>query len=1004
MRDCRTLLSALFPQTLALLLFANCASAATPRSTALSDSIRTLRSHAQFAAARPLALELIAATRADSSALISDLGDTRRQLELLDQILGMPRESQQELGRADSLLWASERLSYDDQDEEALAPAQMAHEIKSRLLDAKSQDVAETWARLGWELHQSRRVREAAVAYRKALDIYRQLVGDEHAGVSTLLTNLAFAIQSFGDLGEAEPLCRQAAAIDRRIHGPRSPEVSISMQNLGALLHARGDDATAEECMREALGIDQESVPVDSQSLARGMNNVAVVLKARGDFAAAESTYREALKLARAVHGELGSATLMVLNNLGSLLHTEHKDAEGERVLVGAVNGWRSLRQQGYTRNEDAQLSAQENLAAVWGSRGRVFEAESLYRRALLVQIRRLGTEHPVVGVQCTRMGLFFYSKGRLGQADSALSTAARIYESARLRAGTGLERSAFAPSPYGTLALVKLEGGKTGEAWPYAERERGRVLTDLLISSKHHSLSPAELAVEDSLKRELSRMERQYAALQAAATQDSGSAARAKAEQARTILLAVNASWSTFCGQVLDKYGARIGQPYSLEKVQAALGPETALLGWVDAPEGDSVRASWAYIIRSQGKVAWVRMNPPEVGDRRDGMAAESRRLRREISRPETGRRALLAAGERMSQLRFAGLLERLAGIRDLVVIPAGSAGQFPVEAFSDGRGGWISDHFNVSYAVSATIYAWLVERAREQPAVATNSGLFLGDPPFNLAQLDEMEKEAVTSNSMLASRGESSADTLQAQEDRAAHLDPFGSPLALSGLPRLPWTRTEVKGLADMTALATVLLGPDASEQTLARMADADSLRHFRIIHLATHAFVDQERPERSFLALSRAGLPDPLEAVRTGERLYEGRVTAGDVLMNWKLDADLVTLSACETGLGRSISGEGTVGFSYAFFQAGARSLLVSLWKVNDRATALLMKRFYQNWLGGRNHAGGGRSIKSMRKVEALREAKEWLRTYRDPGGRVPYASPYYWASFVLLGDNN
>jgi CHAT domain-containing protein len=139
-------------------------------------------------------------------------------------------------------------------------------------------------------------------------------------------------------------------------------------------------------------------------------------------------------------------------------------------------------------------------------------------------------------------------------------------------------------------------------------------------------------------------------------------------------------------------------------------------------------------------------------------------------------------------------------------------------------------------------------------------------------------------------------------------------------------------------------------------------------------------------------------------------------------WDLDADLVVLSACESGLGRYAGGEGYVGFAQALFVKGARSVLLSQWKVSDRATSLLMERFYQNLLGKRPGPSA-----PLPKAEALREAKEWLGRLSDgdladvergavqklPGKPVEaprataagrYAHPYYWAGFILVGDPN
>jgi CHAT domain-containing protein len=187
-----------------------------------------------------------------------------------------------------------------------------------------------------------------------------------------------------------------------------------------------------------------------------------------------------------------------------------------------------------------------------------------------------------------------------------------------------------------------------------------------------------------------------------------------------------------------------------------------------------------------------------------------------------------------------------------------------------------------------------------------------------------------------------------------------------------------------------------------------------------LATHGVLDPRFAMQSALILSQKDLPDPLHQVLTGKKAYDGRLTAAEILRTWKLDADLVTLSACQTGLGQPQGGEGYLGFAQALFLAGGRSLVLSLWKVDDNATALLMTRFYQNFLGKRPGLD-----RPLPKAEALAQAKAWLRglTYKDvdrelaqlPRGTVverptgptpaevhPYAHPHYWAAFILIGD--
>jgi CHAT domain-containing protein len=162
-----------------------------------------------------------------------------------------------------------------------------------------------------------------------------------------------------------------------------------------------------------------------------------------------------------------------------------------------------------------------------------------------------------------------------------------------------------------------------------------------------------------------------------------------------------------------------------------------------------------------------------------------------------------------------------------------------------------------------------------------------------------------------------------------------------------------------------------------------------------------------------------PDPDASADPMALETDGTITAEQIARTWELDADLVVLSACESALGLAAGAEGYLGFAQPLFARGARSLVLSDWKVDDDATALLMARFYRNLLGKRE------GLKSpMPKAEALAEAKRWLRgagrsevgaalaalprgtivrreAVRTGPSAHPYEDPTYWAGFVLVG---
>jgi CHAT domain-containing protein len=188
-----------------------------------------------------------------------------------------------------------------------------------------------------------------------------------------------------------------------------------------------------------------------------------------------------------------------------------------------------------------------------------------------------------------------------------------------------------------------------------------------------------------------------------------------------------------------------------------------------------------------------------------------------------------------------------------------------------------------------------------------------------------------------------------------------------------RLPHTRDEVDGIGSLfpASKRQVYLGDKAVEQAV----KAEKLDQYRYIHFAAHGLIDEDRPVRSGIVLSIA-----VEVKKDG-------VLQMSEIMRLKLNADLVTLSARRTGLGKLLNGEGIVGLTRAFFYAGASSVVVSLWNVNDLATAELMKAFYRNINNG------------MKKDEALRQAK--LSLIR--GQQRSWQHPYFWAPFILVGDS-
>ncbi len=192
-------------------------------------------------------------------------------------------------------------------------------------------------------------------------------------------------------------------------------------------------------------------------------------------------------------------------------------------------------------------------------------------------------------------------------------------------------------------------------------------------------------------------------------------------------------------------------------------------------------------------------------------------------------------------------------------------------------------------------------------------------------------------------------------------------------AGLSRLPSSRAEAEAIIKAATGEEVFqaLGVDASLATL----KGSDLSQYRIIHFATHGLIDSKRPEMSSLVLSLVN--DKGENQNGFLRLHD--------IYNLDLRAELVVLSACETAIGKEIRGEGLVSLTRGFMHAGASRVMASLWKIDDVATAELMRRFYGKMLR-----------EGKRPSAALREAQQEMWQQRR------WRSPFYWAAFILQGE--
>lgn len=493
---------------------------------------------------------------------------------------------------------------------------------------------------------------------------------------------------------------------------------------------------------------------------------------------------------------------------------------------------------------------------------------------------------------------------------------------------------------------LYEIEGRQPGQgaaaaALEVSERARARVLLDLLAFGRIDptaGIDPDRRARWGHLRDEISTTS---AALLTGASGDRASELEAK-------LRRLEGEREVLAGEIRLAHPnvaeLALPSPPDAAALTHELGPEEALLEYFLGEERSFLMVATREAVRLYALPPAAELVP----------AVEE--LRRLLRQPGHRLGTAPLAAFRLYERLVAPAEAQIASRQRLLVAADGVLHYLPFEALltappeADGwhRQPFLLRRWSVAYLPSASVLAFL-RGGRQAPQSAGRSLLALADPAYGKAASGGGASEPVGPLGVLVRSAEA--------EGSGWHLRPLpGSAREAAGIVRLFPPRE-----------AALFVGSEAREEILKR--EAGSARR---LHIAAHAVVSEEHPEASavVLALDDDAAEDGLLQVRE--------------IFDLHLDAELVVLSACETALGRQVRGEGMIGFSRAFLHAGARSLAASLWQVEDRSTAKLMIAFYAALRSGEGRAEGLRTAKlALLEQEAT-------------------AHPYYWASFVLIGE--
>jgi CHAT domain-containing protein/Tfp pilus assembly protein PilF len=930
-----------------------------------------------------------------------------------------------ESARAGDLLMEALLESGEYRTPETRETGEIALAIKEALLGDADPEVATTLVLLG-EVH--RRSGDNGTALRlfeRSRQIRVEALPEGHSDIAESLYYMALIATARGDFITARRLFDEALLIYSKQLGPEHAKVGLVRNNLATMLYWRGDWMEARAQFERALAIREKALGPDHPHVAGTLNNYGILLHDMRDLDGARAAFERAIRIREerlgSDHHRLGTT----LNNLGRVLQ-DLGDLDGAEIYLS-----RALVIDEKRLGEDHFMvsASHDSLGALLYAKGDIAGARERFERALAIRRKALGPHHPDMAFVLNNLARALAAAGETAAAiDMALETEKITGEHLRLTMHALSEREALSYAAVRmtgldlTLSLVNeaTEEATKRRVWNAMIGCRAIVLDEM--ANRYRFIGRIDDPETERLATELGKARTALARLlvkgpdpehlEEYARQETS--ARRKREKAERAL----AERSMEFRELFDRSRT------DLDDVSAALPAGSSLVAFytykrsVFGEDRNREPTEWyvAFVLRSEQR-------DPEVVQLGEASRIEPliASWLEKVAEPPQQIGAAQAAAEEAARemgLRVRGAIwepleEVLDGAERVFVVPDGALHLVNLGVLPGREGSYLIESGPVIHYLGAERDLLVPEMSEEG-----NRGLFLlGDPEFDRTADTGHVGAGIPTPATVGSPANDRKPPPAAGQKSASDVamrSGCGYFRAMR-FRRSPETAREARRIADLwrersddDADAVLMLsGARATERAFKRRAPGH-----RVIHLATHGFflgghcrtvnphgrgvgklagdggsdapaVDPESPLlMSGLVLAGANHRDEVEP---GEE--DGILTAEEIAAANLSGVEWAVLSACHTGLGKIEAGEGVFGLRRAFQIAGARTLIMSLWSVEDRATADWMERLYEGRLAG------------LSTADAVHQASTGMIRERREGGVGTH--PFFWGAFVASG---
>lgn len=824
---------------------------------------------------------------------------------------------------------------------------------------------------------------------------------EDHEQATVLLEKID-KLNEQGKYAEAILSAEKLCAIVEEEKGPDHQGVGVCLNVLGGLYNSFGDYEKAEIKLKRALEINKKLGERDSTLFATSLGLLAKVYMNKGEYRQAEPFAQRALKIREQVQGGDHFMVSTSLNTLGEIYLHLHEYNKAEPLLLRAIE----IRKK--HENTHSLVISLNNLCRLYYNSGYYESAEQLGNTTLELGEFSLGKNHPHLAETLNLLGKITASEGRFQEAFQYMKRAQNIdFESIdHMKGFTSeaqklkfMQKSQEDLHVFLTLILKKLPDS------PEALREGMNTILRRkgIILDVQKQFQRALLTGDERTIGTFNRLSEVRSHLTRLAFSGPGqknlnayrkeiNLLRDEKEKLEIQISSYNQSYMVY----LKKADA------NCEHVAAKLkkNGKSALVELIRVSLYNFDKKSnklwdedhyFAFILKA-GNPYDLRMVDLGSADTVDYLISQLKKMIFQIQHHENNIVTFLAS--HLYNTVFLPIEKELGDRQQIYLSPDGNLNLIPFEIFYNPDTGFLIEEYTFNYVSSGRDILGYGEGKKKG-----SKALLLGDPDFDM----KTEKKA----SIVEKTAES-----ELKQETIVQRSILMRDLSFD---RLPGTREEVQTIQSLLGKdqTEIYTGEDATEEVLRIMKTP------RILHLATHGFFLKDiefsplkhlsskkglsivEANKKNLSIQRIKIENPLlqsgfvlaganSTLKSSDsKNFDGIVTAEKILGLKLMGTDMVVLSACNTGVGEVKKGEGVFGLRRAFTQAGAKSLVMSMWSVPDKETKELMVEFYKNILSGK-----------MNRCQALRQAA--LKEFKIVKERYGFPIPFFWGAFVFMGE--